>query len=263
LSSRDDSALEHRWFPICGRHDLPARHVFETELLGQELAVWQGPGGNVNVWENRCPHRGMRLTLGANLGRELRCAYHGYRFADGSGLCTSVPAQPDRPPPRSLSTKVYPMLDRGGLIWTRLSADDPVAEPPVPDIGTSIALYRVTVNSAAPDVAALLADYRFRPSGALGAPPTEDERCSTSAIDEYSFRSLASQHRMTTEVRLLMQPVGAQCTVIHGVLLDGVAEELRLPTLRHHARLLGRLRDVSEGLARPTSGASSGHGRSP
>ncbi|HDS0942401.1 TPA: Rieske 2Fe-2S domain-containing protein, partial [Pseudomonas putida] len=48
--------------------DLPKRHVFHATLMGQEMAVWRDDNGAVNVWENRCPHRGLRLTLGANTG---------------------------------------------------------------------------------------------------------------------------------------------------------------------------------------------------
>jgi nitrite reductase/ring-hydroxylating ferredoxin subunit len=225
---------------------LPVQHVFEAELLGQELAVWQGLGGNVNVWENRCPHRGMRLTQGANLGGELRCAYHGYRFADGSGLCRSVPALPKRQPPRSLCAKVYPMLERGGLIWTRLNGDDPLSDPPPPIDGASMVLYSVAVRSPLREVAALLADYRFRPSAALLDPDKSEEQCATSAIDAHSFRSVATKGQVTTEVLLFTQPVDPQCTVVHGILLGGVPDEQRLLTLGHHARQFTHLRDASE-----------------
>jgi nitrite reductase/ring-hydroxylating ferredoxin subunit len=239
--------LDRRWFPICGRHDLPAQHVFETELLGRELAVWQGLRGNVNVWENRCPHRGMRLTVGANLGGELRCAYHGYRFADGSGQCTSVPALPDRVPPRSLCAKVYPMLERGGLIWTRLAADEPDSHPVPSTVGSSIALYSMAINAPAPVVGTQLEGYRFRPSAALLEPESADERCATVALDAYCFRSVASTGAMSTEVCLFMQPVDAECTVVHGILPGAVTEPQRLPTLKHHAHQFGRLRDACEG----------------
>ena len=246
LSNLDHPDLQRRWFPICGRHDVPVEHVFETELLGHELAVWRGQRGNVNVWENRCPHRGMRLSMGANLGGELRCAYHGYRFADGSGLCTSVPALPDRLPPRSLCIKVYPMLERGGLIWTRLVADEPASELLPSLMASSLVLYSVAIHSAVLAVGTLLAGYRFRPSATLLGPESADERCSTSALDAYSFRSVASKGRVTTEVRLFTQPVDAQCTVVHGFLLGDIAEQQRLPTLRHHALKLIRLREASE-----------------
>lgn len=262
MSSIDLTDLKHRWFPICSHYDLPPKHVFETQLLGQELAVWQGLSGEVNVWENRCPHRGMRLTVGVNLGGELRCAYHGYRFAQGSGLCTSVPAQPERLPPRSLCTKVYPKLERGNLIWARLTADEAVSDPPLQSTGASIALYSVAVRASAPTVGTLLAGYHFRPSAALLDPESRDERCLTSSIDAYSFQSVASKKHLTTEVRLFTQPLDTQCTVIHGILTGDVAEELRMPTLRHHAQQLTRLRDASERLVCPSIGGSSdGHKR--
>jgi nitrite reductase/ring-hydroxylating ferredoxin subunit len=249
---------KRRWFPICGHHDLPARHVFETELLGQELAVWRGLSGNVNVWENRCPHRGMRLTIGANLGSELRCAYHGYRFADGSGHCTSVPAQPERLPPRSLCARVFPMRERGNLIWTRLVADGPDSDPPFSSATASLTLYSVAVRASALAVGTLLGGYRFRPSAALFDSEVGDERCSTLAIDAYSFQSVASKQDMTTEVRLFTQPVDAQCTVVHGILLGDIAEALRIPTLRHHAQQLTQLRDACERLTRTSDSGSLG-----
>lgn len=261
MSSAEHPDLRRRWFPICNRVDLQPKHIFETELLGHELAVWQGIGGSVNVWANRCPHRGMRLTVGVNLGGELRCAYHGYRFAEGSGLCTSVPAQPERTPPRSLCVKVYPVLQAGNLIWTRLADDEPAADPPLSSAGNSIALYGVAVKSAAHNVGALLADYRFRPSGTLGEPETGDESCSTSPMGAYSFRSVARKNHMTTEVRLFLQPVDAECTVVHGILLGEIAAELLIPTLRHHALQLTRLRDACERLARtPNLGTSDAPG---
>jgi phenylpropionate dioxygenase-like ring-hydroxylating dioxygenase large terminal subunit len=31
--------------------------------------------------ENRCLHRGVRLSIGVNDGRELTCQYHGWRYS--------------------------------------------------------------------------------------------------------------------------------------------------------------------------------------
>ena len=116
MSSINLTELKRRRCPICAHHDLPAKHVFDTQLLGQELADWQGLSAEVNIWENRSPHRGMRLTMGARLGSELRCAHHGYRFAQGPGVYTSVPAQPERLSPRSMCIKLYPktVAETGG-----------------------------------------------------------------------------------------------------------------------------------------------------
>ena len=147
MSDVDDPALIRRWFPICSREDLQPRHIVETELFGRELAVWRSIDGGVNVWANRCPHRGMRLTVGVNLGQELRCAYHGYRFADGSGSCTAVPAQPEKAAPRSLRVRAYPVLQAGSLIWTRLLDDIPATAPLPADADDSVVLYGVAIKA--------------------------------------------------------------------------------------------------------------------
>jgi nitrite reductase/ring-hydroxylating ferredoxin subunit len=248
VSGTLDPDLERRWFPVCSRDDLQAQHIFETELLGRELAVWRGGGGVVNVWANRCPHRGMRLSAGAILGGELRCAYHGYRYAEGSGLCTSIPAQPGRAAPRSLCAATYPVFEAGNLIWSRLKDDEPAGAPPPSIAQHCESLYGLAVKSRAIDVAEVLTRYRFRPTAALAEPETEDELCTTTQIDAYSFRAAARKGSMTSEVRLFLQPVDARCTVVHGILCGEVAAELKIAALRHHAERLGRLRDACERL---------------
>jgi nitrite reductase/ring-hydroxylating ferredoxin subunit len=256
VSDVADAELSRRWFPICSREDLAPRHIVETELLGRELAVWRSSDGGVNVWSNRCPHRGMRLTVGVNFGRELRCAYHGYRFADGSGACTAVPAQPDKTPPRSLRVQIYPVLQAGSLIWTRLlddgpaGADGPARAPPLADVDDAVALYGVVIKASPAQVAAALALYRFRTSGRGRDPEMDDETCSTSSVDAYSFRSVARKQAMTTEVRLFIQPIDGESTGVHAILLGDPAAGRRLEALRHHAQRLTRLRDDCERLAR-------------
>jgi len=246
MGGMEDPDLAHRWFPICNRDDLQAMHIVETELLGREIVVWRGSGGGVNVWANRCPHRGMRLSVGAILGGELRCAYHGYRYAEGSGMCTSVPAQPGRTPPRSLCVSIYPVFEAGNLIWTRLAGEDPSGPAPPLLAHDCTPLYGLAVRSPAIDVGAFLARYRFRPSAALAAAETADELCTTSQIDAYSFQSVAQKGSITSEVRFFLQPVDAQCAFVHGILCGESAAQSLIPALRHHAERLARLRDACE-----------------
>ena len=86
-----ETHLAPYWHPIAASDDLPHRHVFHGQLLGRELAVWRADDGNVNVWENRCLHRGVRLSIGINEGAELKCQYHGWRYANRSaGLAPEI-----------------------------------------------------------------------------------------------------------------------------------------------------------------------------
>ena len=99
---------EARWHPIAAADDLPFRHVFHGQLLGREFAVWRADDGYVNVWENRCLHRGVRLSIGINDGRELKCQYHGWRYSNRTAGCTYIPAHPADAPARTITNRTYP-----------------------------------------------------------------------------------------------------------------------------------------------------------
>lgn len=117
----------NQWFPVATSEDLPMRHVYHTTLLGQELAVWRDDNGLVNAWENRCPHRGLRLTMGLNNGNAVRCQYHGWTYESGTGGCTFVPAHREAKEPSAVRVNSFPSRDKHGLIW--ISLGQPTTDP--------------------------------------------------------------------------------------------------------------------------------------
>ena len=110
--------LKKNWYPIASSLDVPKRHVYHAQLLGREFAVWRADVGNVNVWENRCLHRGVRLSIGINEGTELRCQYHGWRYANRTAGCTYIPAHPADAPSRTICNNNYPVCEFLGMIWS-------------------------------------------------------------------------------------------------------------------------------------------------
>ena len=152
------------WHPVASAHDVPYRHVHHGQLLGRELAVWRADDDHVNVWENRCLHRGVRLSIGMNDGTELRCQYHGWRYANRSAGCTYIPAHPADAPARTICNRTFPSVERYGLVW---SGEDPVGEPPTVDVleaGTPFGLRNLPVNASAGLALKHLRDHRFLPS---------------------------------------------------------------------------------------------------
>jgi phenylpropionate dioxygenase-like ring-hydroxylating dioxygenase large terminal subunit len=97
----------HHQLLAISRTDLPPRHVYHGQLWGRELAVWRADDGFVNVWEKRCLHRGVRLSIGLNEGHELRCLYHGWRYANRTAGCTYIPAHPADAPARTICNNTY------------------------------------------------------------------------------------------------------------------------------------------------------------
>ena len=214
------SLSDSAWYPIASSADLPLRHVYQGQLLGRELAVWRADDGNVNVWENRCLHRGVRLSIGVNEGGELKCQYHGWRYANRSAGCTYIPAHPADAPARRIQNRTYPVREAFGLVWSAANDEQSFAPVPGADNANWFALRPMPVNAAPEDVLEALAKT---------APDAE-------RLPGLSLRA--------GEIVWFVQPVDANRSVIRGLVAGQPADELA--TLRQHNEALTQLRDRLE-----------------
>jgi phenylpropionate dioxygenase-like ring-hydroxylating dioxygenase large terminal subunit len=122
-----DPLLVDDWHPVAAASELAPGVLQPALLLGTELALWRAADGRPRAWQDRCPHRGTRLSIGRIERGHLVCAYHGWRFAD-DGQCTEVPALPGFVPPRGACAKTFSVLESHGLVWVSLGA--PSEGPP-------------------------------------------------------------------------------------------------------------------------------------
>ena len=105
-----------RWIPAALINAAQEGTVIRVMLSGDDIAVWRGVDGHVRAWENRCPHRGMRLSYGIVRENRLTCLYHGWTY-EGGGACALIPAHPDLDPPKTIKAKVYHVAEQAGMIW--------------------------------------------------------------------------------------------------------------------------------------------------
>jgi nitrite reductase/ring-hydroxylating ferredoxin subunit len=217
------------WHPVAATDDLVARHVYHGLLLAQELAIWRDDDGAVNIWENRCLHRGVRLSIGTNEGRALKCAYHGWRYATQSAACLAIPAHPATTPARAIAARRYPVVERYGLVWSSLASLNALRD--LPDYGLArdeaapLVLRAIAVEASAQasltylgttDVFADLGVTGARPAGAWGvALQGEDER------DERAPRTL-----------LLVQPHDSDACTIRGLVFPHPGALVQMDVLR-------------------------------
>eukprot|EP01035_Chromulina_nebulosa_P001961 gene1961-biopygen1701 len=96
---------------------------------GTEIVVWRDNKGAAHVWEDRCPHRGMRMSFGFVRGDHIACLYHGWEY-DTAGQCRYIPAHPELEVPATIKVQTYAMEERDGIIWTRLSEGGDAADIP-------------------------------------------------------------------------------------------------------------------------------------
>jgi nitrite reductase/ring-hydroxylating ferredoxin subunit len=231
-----------RWFPIARSEEAACRHILQAKLLGQEIAAWRDDAGSVNAWENRCPHRGVRLSIGLNEGTELRCRYHGWRYASGSGQCTFIPAHPAQKPAGTLHAGVYGVTERYGFVWVNLVEGLDTPNLPISATEPATTLRSMFVAAPAPLVAeSLLRGYRI--DAATDAPVV--------ANDTFTLTASGADHGDGNASRLifLLQPVTDSQVVIHGLLQPRVPTADRIDVLRHHNAQMTALRDAVERLA--------------
>lgn len=115
----DDAVLLDDWHPVAAITQIQGDSVLATCLMGCDIALWRSADGVVHAWEDRCPHRGTRFSIGKVEADQLVCAYHGWRF-NAAGSCTHIPAQPEWTPAQAACARRYPADERYGLVWVCL-----------------------------------------------------------------------------------------------------------------------------------------------
>lgn len=117
------------WHPVALAADVAEAPV-PARLLGEDLVLWRDAQGRAHAWQDRCPHRGAKLSLGrvvpcasAEGGTRLECPYHGWRF-DAAGQCKEVPALPGFTPPATHKARTFAAREAYGLVWVRLDGQD-------------------------------------------------------------------------------------------------------------------------------------------
>jgi nitrite reductase/ring-hydroxylating ferredoxin subunit len=104
------------WYPVALSEGLEPGTSAGTRLFGKELVIWRDASGVAHAWEDRCPHRGMRLSFGFVRGDRIACLYHGWQY-DAGGRCRYIPAHPDLTVPETIRTTAYASCERLGMVW--------------------------------------------------------------------------------------------------------------------------------------------------
>ncbi|MBL8771388.1 MAG: aromatic ring-hydroxylating dioxygenase subunit alpha [Phenylobacterium sp.] len=119
------------WTPLVPARDVRNKPV-RVALAGEALVLFRDGQGRPGALIDRCPHRGVALSLGRVAADGcLECPFHGWRF-DVTGANRGVPLNPEARL-ETLGAQALPTREVGGLIWvyTRPGAVEP-PEPAIP-----------------------------------------------------------------------------------------------------------------------------------
>ena len=121
------------WMPALLAEELPENDCppVRVQLLSERLIAFRDTEGRYGLIDEFCAHRGVSLWFGRNEECGLRCPYHGWKF-DHSGQCVEIPSEAkDTGFADRIKLKSYPMIERGGVLWTYMGPAD--QQPPYPE----------------------------------------------------------------------------------------------------------------------------------
>lgn len=120
------------WQPVYVGDKLPAGWAKRIRILGEYFTLYRGEGGSPHLVEERCPHRKTQLSTGSIEGDDLRCFYHGWKFA-GDGRCLEQPAEHNRGTER-VRIRSYPVREYLGMIFAYLGKGEAPEFPLFPEL---------------------------------------------------------------------------------------------------------------------------------
>jgi phenylpropionate dioxygenase-like ring-hydroxylating dioxygenase large terminal subunit len=123
-----DPVLLNDWHVLAKVDNLPPGTLLHRRLLDREVVLWRGEDGGLHAWDDRCPHRSVRLSNGRVVEDTLVCPYHGMVY-NPQGRCIKVPSAPNYVPPPQAQVLTYPVQERYGLVFVCLG--EPAQDIPV------------------------------------------------------------------------------------------------------------------------------------
>jgi phenylpropionate dioxygenase-like ring-hydroxylating dioxygenase large terminal subunit len=123
--------IPNQWYAILESTEIKKRKIAGVTRMGEKLVAWRDTKGKLSVMADKCPHRGVALSVGKLTGDCIQCPFHGFEY-NTSGTCTLGPANgKNAVPPKALHVRSYPVREEHGFvyIWWGEPRDE---YPPVP-----------------------------------------------------------------------------------------------------------------------------------
>ncbi|TIX90346.1 Rieske 2Fe-2S domain-containing protein [Rhizobium sp. P44RR-XXIV] len=145
--------LEAGWVPVALSASIESGTSAGAVVDGSEIVVWRDNSGKAHVWEDRCPHRGMRMSFGFVRGDHIACLYHGWQY-DTAGQCRYIPAHPTLEVPQSIKVPTYVAEEKYGIVWATAAGE--ASLPDIDGITEVTPVRSLYIDRSADDVAAAL-----------------------------------------------------------------------------------------------------------
>lgn len=142
MSDRLFEGFANVWTPVALSSELRAGAPLGVEIAGTRVVLFRDREGKVVALHDRCPHRGVALSLGKLREGCVECPFHGWRL-DGQGQVVHVPWNPDAKRD-TLRGVAFPARELAQQVWIYTAPTD--APPGAPEVHESLLQSDVRVS---------------------------------------------------------------------------------------------------------------------
>src|SRR5262249_44727278 len=126
--------LIENWYIAALSRELKPGKILARTVYSKHFAIFRDAHGKACVLEDRCLHRGTKLSEGHCSERGLHCPYHGWVY-DSDGNVISVPSEGPSCDETSLRSRKWkitspPVIEQDGAIWIWAGAGAAQSETP-------------------------------------------------------------------------------------------------------------------------------------
>jgi vanillate O-demethylase monooxygenase subunit len=108
------------WYVVAWDYEIEAGALISRRVMDDAIVLYRRGSGEIVVMEDRCVHRLAPLSKGRLEGDDLRCLYHGLKFAP-SGRCIEIPGH-DQSVPEQARVRTYPVIEKDNWVWVWMGA---------------------------------------------------------------------------------------------------------------------------------------------
>jgi phenylpropionate dioxygenase-like ring-hydroxylating dioxygenase large terminal subunit len=109
--------ISNQWYIILESREIRKNQVKGLIRFGEKLVAWRDGMGKLSVFADKCPHRGIQLSLGKIKDQHLQCPFHGFEY-DETGKCCLIPANGKASPvPDHIRAKTYRVAEANGFVY--------------------------------------------------------------------------------------------------------------------------------------------------
>jgi phenylpropionate dioxygenase-like ring-hydroxylating dioxygenase large terminal subunit len=122
--------LRNCWYMAGWSRDFTVGTLCGVTILNDPIVIYRQSDNSLAALQDRCCHRFAPLSKGRVEGDDLRCMYHGLKFAP-SGKCVEIPGQSKIP--LQACVRAYPIVDKYSGAWIWMGDPSHADESLIPD----------------------------------------------------------------------------------------------------------------------------------